>query len=333
MVIKKHLDWVDYAKGIGIILVVFGHVARGVVNADITINHEMMLLLDQLIYSFHMPLFFFLSGLFFIGSLKKRETSGLIVNKLHTLIYPYLVWSIIQLSLQISLSEYTNFEKSFENIYAFLWQPSDHFWYLYTLFVMFVLYTLVYYMTSSVRSILFLSLLTYFLHELLSTPWSVLNSVYQFGIYFSLGIALSHFKEEHIDKLWLRTVGAIFTFSLAMYLVPYQGMLPSLFMNDLLTLIIAVIAILSVVVFSHLLSKLNVAWIKIVGSYSLEIYLVHIIFGSGFRIIMQYVFGIESGLFHLIFGTLVGIVFSILFVEAVKKAGWLFLFTSPKQLK
>ncbi len=51
---SKRLDFIDIAKGIGIILVVTGHllpVAAG---------------LHVLIYSFHMPLFFFLSG-FFLG--------------------------------------------------------------------------------------------------------------------------------------------------------------------------------------------------------------------------------------------------------------------------
>lgn len=44
-------NWVDIAKGIGIILVVMGHA-----NCP-EIPHG-------IIYSFHMPLFFFLSGLF-----------------------------------------------------------------------------------------------------------------------------------------------------------------------------------------------------------------------------------------------------------------------------
>jgi fucose 4-O-acetylase-like acetyltransferase len=57
--------WVDYAKGLGILLVVYGHVSRGVFNAGIKVDAELFKLVDSVIYSFHMPLFFFLSGLFF----------------------------------------------------------------------------------------------------------------------------------------------------------------------------------------------------------------------------------------------------------------------------
>ncbi|EPJ4139137.1 acyltransferase family protein [Klebsiella pneumoniae] len=62
--------WVDYAKGIGIILVVFGHANRGLYSSGIYISPEIYHYLDNVIYSFHMPLFFFLSGLFFVSSIK-----------------------------------------------------------------------------------------------------------------------------------------------------------------------------------------------------------------------------------------------------------------------
>ncbi|MBC7755034.1 MAG: acyltransferase family protein [Bdellovibrio sp.] len=57
--------WVDYAKALGIMLVVYGHVTRGLYNAQIPMNENLFKLIDSIIYSFHMPLFFFLSGLFF----------------------------------------------------------------------------------------------------------------------------------------------------------------------------------------------------------------------------------------------------------------------------
>ena len=48
---KGRLHWLDYSKIIGMYLVVLGHVIK-----------DNTLLLKGIIYSFHMPLFFFLSG-------------------------------------------------------------------------------------------------------------------------------------------------------------------------------------------------------------------------------------------------------------------------------
>ncbi|HAQ24881.1 MAG TPA: acyltransferase, partial [Pseudomonas sp.] len=120
--------WVDYAKAIGIILVVYGHVARGVFNAGLPMGEELYVLVDSIIYSFHMPLFFFLSGLFFYDSLVKRGTGGLIVNKVDTIVYPFIVWSLLQGFLEVILSNYTNGNVTVAEVLSLLWSPRAQFW-------------------------------------------------------------------------------------------------------------------------------------------------------------------------------------------------------------
>ncbi|MBQ7549739.1 MAG: acyltransferase family protein [Clostridia bacterium] len=70
---KERIHWVDVAKGIAILCVFFGH-AVGVPEA-----------LKQFIYTFHMPLFFFLSGYCFST---RRKAGDFIVNKLKTTVLP-----------------------------------------------------------------------------------------------------------------------------------------------------------------------------------------------------------------------------------------------------
>jgi polysaccharide biosynthesis protein PslL len=73
---SKRIEYLDIAKGIGILLVVLGHNDFEVIS----------LFVQRLIYSFHMPLFFFLSGYFlntaipFFSFIKKR---------FHTLLKPF----------------------------------------------------------------------------------------------------------------------------------------------------------------------------------------------------------------------------------------------------
>ncbi|MCK6584746.1 MAG: acyltransferase family protein, partial [Anaerolineales bacterium] len=54
-VTTTRIDYIDIAKGIGIILVVMGHNDFALISP---FTHK-------LIYSFHMPMFFFMSGMFF----------------------------------------------------------------------------------------------------------------------------------------------------------------------------------------------------------------------------------------------------------------------------
>jgi fucose 4-O-acetylase-like acetyltransferase len=80
---NTRLKHIDIAKGIGILLVVFGH------NA-IIFNQKGEL--SNIIFSFHLPLFLFLSGLFWNT---KNTLKELIVNKLDSMIKPYFTTLII----------------------------------------------------------------------------------------------------------------------------------------------------------------------------------------------------------------------------------------------
>lgn len=83
---------IDCAKGVAIILVVMGHLVQNNLTgkpADTIFNF---------IYSFHMPLFFFLSG--YVVSLKKSEISisnapHFILRKIQTLVIPFIFAGII----------------------------------------------------------------------------------------------------------------------------------------------------------------------------------------------------------------------------------------------
>ena len=72
---------IDIIKGIGILLVVLGHSGCPQV-------------LSQVIYSFHMPLFFIASGIFFSGKYlhNKKEYAK---KKIKSLYLPFVQWSVV----------------------------------------------------------------------------------------------------------------------------------------------------------------------------------------------------------------------------------------------
>jgi fucose 4-O-acetylase-like acetyltransferase len=78
--LNARLEWADTAKGIGIIAVVVAHTALDFTWWGIFIN------------SFHMPLFFFLSGLFFRMA-PGGSAAGLIRKRAARLLVPYFVFA------------------------------------------------------------------------------------------------------------------------------------------------------------------------------------------------------------------------------------------------
>ena len=82
---KKRLDYIDIAKGIGIILMIIGHAPLK--NKYIT----------NFIFSFHMPLFFLISGYFF----KPKEKKQCIKDIFKRLIIPYIITCIAIIAYKI----------------------------------------------------------------------------------------------------------------------------------------------------------------------------------------------------------------------------------------
>lgn len=76
----------DMMKGYGILLVIMGHSSL-VMSAENTYG----MLLNNVIYSFHMPMFFIISGYFY----KEKDLIVSLKNDFHRLLVPYLLTSII----------------------------------------------------------------------------------------------------------------------------------------------------------------------------------------------------------------------------------------------
>lgn len=78
---NTRIYWIDIAKGLGIIFVILGHITY---NSD----------LAKELYTFHMPLFFFLSG--YVFEVEKYDNNiNFITHKVKTLLLPYFSLCII----------------------------------------------------------------------------------------------------------------------------------------------------------------------------------------------------------------------------------------------
>ena len=147
-----HPDGFAIAKGIGIILVVFGHALTDDM-ADMSLEFTY---LRYTVYLLHMPLFFIVSGYLFECNKQKYTERGFrkfAAAKGRLLMVPYLSFSAIIWGISLIASQIGPFEKTFQNagytargIGDFLFSlvtyvnPIDnHLWFSYVLFVVFLL--------------------------------------------------------------------------------------------------------------------------------------------------------------------------------------------------
>lgn len=97
---RQRLDYIDVAKGLGMLTIVWGHIClRGLSNS--------------IVYSFHIPLFFFLSGLVFLpnryacfGEFLKKRLKGLLIPYAVFSFLTWIVWLMYSLATHADVESY-----------------------------------------------------------------------------------------------------------------------------------------------------------------------------------------------------------------------------------
>ena len=120
----KRIDYIDIAKCFAILCVVIGHVlCYDLYGFDHAWKKSSLM---RFIYSFHMPLFIFLSGLVSVTIIERKFFINDIVKRMHTLLAPFAIVGGIY-----SLCINGNFQFLFDDM-------KDGYWYLWVLFAFYL---------------------------------------------------------------------------------------------------------------------------------------------------------------------------------------------------
>ena len=293
--------WIDVAKGIGIILVVYGHVARGAVSAGIPFDPWWFAQLDATVYSFHMPLFFLLSGWFFEGSLARRGKRDFLLARVATVLYPYVLWSLLQGGVELLMSRWTNRPATVAGVLSFAWAPRAQFWFLYTLFAISVLAILLPWRQfgRSISILLLLGVLGCVYQQDLMPPFSFMAGNL---IYFAAGILFGASAPSASQAMRM----SIFGMAVAAFAVIATGQL----VPDGLPLLKLSEAALGIAAVICLSIWLDGKWLggglAELGRASVAIYLAHILVASGSRIVLSKAFGVANPWIHVAVGVFAG---------------------------
>ncbi|MDX2376580.1 acyltransferase [Microbacterium sp. LRZ72] len=125
----ERFHWMDQARGAAIVLVVIHHAMTWLDDFSLAVPLA-LLVFDDLVSPFRMPLLMFLSGMLVTRSLAK-PTRAYFAGKLRGIAWPYMVWSVIFLALTgtLTLSLLPNV----------LLYPPTYLWFLWFLFAYYAL--------------------------------------------------------------------------------------------------------------------------------------------------------------------------------------------------
>ncbi len=342
-------DWIDYAKGIAIFLVVYRHAFEGLKRSGLNASDYLGLeYANIMFFSFRMPLFFIISGMFISSSLAKRGFRLLLSQKAKAILYPYFLWGVFQITLQIILSSFVNSDRSFNDYGYLIYAPRevDQFWYLYALFNVTILYA---FLKAHLRlrhaSQLLLGVVMYCLSAYATQ--NALNvgfvqDVCHYYIFFVIGdIVGVHFRNEKNTKK-IGSIGVLLCL-FPLFILGQVYFLYSNVQNDPLSyqyverfqptlfFLIAIVGSLFIIVISFVLQRFSMfKWLRVIGIHSLYIYVMHVVIASATRIVLTKFLGITYFPVVLLFGIVNSVCIPILFYRLCQSKGWYFIFTLNK---
>ena len=126
------MEWLDYAKAIGITLVVVAHVIGGLKEELVGPGIREYSAPLFYIYTFHMPLFFAISGYLF-SYFPQRSNGPFVRSTLIGIVIPYVLWSVIYVAVQNAIPGATNNVAGVGSLLTIAWSPILHLWFLYVL--------------------------------------------------------------------------------------------------------------------------------------------------------------------------------------------------------
>lgn len=269
----KDLKEIIILQFLGITLVVIGH--AGIVGRGV--EHQWYTLLNKFIYSFHMPLFFAISGFLWDIGIQKNGSypiKSTFKKKVKRLLIPYLLITAVVFPIKALLSNFA-YRKSEFDLYSFITgllfpqnNPVIFFWFLPTLFIIFLLSLIILNKEMPKSNLAIYFVLTFIVSILIQ--YFVKDDEFNFlGIqraliyypYFLLGAYLSKGNFLH-NRFFIFG----FTLVLLFQISPYE--------NPLSNLLIAIIGILSSFSFASKFQKLtSYSPVMLISNYSFQIYL------------------------------------------------------------
>lgn len=271
---KKRIDWIDIAKGIGILLVLIEHTYTAYNRRMGIIESNDTNFFISVIKSFFMPLFFFLSGVF-IKSILSQDLKKVFINKFKRLMIPYFFWGIIYIFFWSIYQQKWPFVRLLELPI----RPIFVLWFVYSMFLSFIFFWLLQKRFSK-GMVFLIGMIFYLLGQFLSGKIAVdsymmpLTGLLRNFIFVDIGFLLSNQAKKvrkTMDSLYLFLVSVIFLILLNICSSSF------LIVDIPIKFITAISGIVATSEFSRLYAMVNTRfkWLQNLGIYSMEIYLIH----------------------------------------------------------
>lgn len=328
MQMQNRIEWVDYAKGICIVLVVMMHTTLGVEKAAGAVSwlHGFITWAKP----FRMPDFFLISGLF-LASRINRPWREYFDSKVLHFAYFYVLW----MSIQFALKGYGIYQEGGVTgvVQSYAWgfvEPFGTLWFIYILAVFFIVVKL----THTVPPILVFTIAAALEIAPIETGYLLIDEFASRFVYFYVGYWLAPHVFDYAAKVNTLNIAAIFS-GLMLWGFGNTFMVNNGFAQlPGFSLIMGFIGAGAVISAGVLLSKLSFAKpLRYAGKNSIIIYLAFFMFMATTRsLLLKYNVVADLGSIAIL-TTVVGVLGPIFLFWGTRNTKMSFLFRRPEWAK
>lgn len=325
-VAASRFEWIDYAKGIIITLVVYGHSLNSATAAGLGSSVFFQSLSDA-VFANSIPLFFFISGFFAERSFDKRGAQRFLIERISRIAYPYFVWSVLQGVAELVFSGQSHHQTTLATVLAIPYEPYGPFWFLYAIFWMFPVYALAR-MAGSRANYLLAALAAVLFVFPVPTSLMALNEFSIHLAFFAGGVIFSRYfvGKDALPEISLRATAAltcvffgaalfVFTELVAPTQLAHSG-------HRYYYLCLGVLFGAMCIGWSQTLARRNgLGLLRVIGEYSLQIYVAHMLFVVAYRLLAHSWLGITDPVAIVGGGILCGIAGPVVLYRVFARLG------------
>lgn len=272
---KEYYQELNILRAISIVLVILGHSFISGDNNNLLIRY-----IIKLIYSFHMPIFFFISGFFALKIFNidsNKDKLKFLKYKAKRLIIPYFIVTALAIPIKLLMNSFVKrpivLNKLMIDIFIF---PSENpvasLWFIYTLFIIFLISII--FNRFSINIMLKISIITLILDGFVKINIFNIYGVFRNLIFFYIGLLVRK-NYTRIKKYIIKNKIKFLISTLIILLFINIVKLENQLINQIFYLITGVSGIISFGIISIEINNFNIKnnFLNLINFYALEIYL------------------------------------------------------------
>lgn len=208
---KERKKYIDVYKGLAILFVLMGHLTFFMFNMTEYNSFTYLKYLYLIIYLFHMPFFFGISG-YLENKIQEKDFKTFFIKGFFSLIIPYILFSYLLITINLILH---NPEFSIFNYLTVFYKSVSNLWFIYALFFIKIIEYLFYKFIKKENLITLIWIILFIISLFLKSE-SVIHNTLIFGISFHFGLLIyknkKFYSTYYLLSILISVLGTIIYF-------------------------------------------------------------------------------------------------------------------------